>query len=111
MMMGDFNSRSRADNWVYRFAEDDTKLLVHDYIRECTPYVDIIYERDPQSFFSSTGGKSRIDFVYCTPPLARMVEAAGIHTDNYTRPVRSKVVTSFYEPSDHRPIIVDFRIK
>jgi exonuclease III len=111
MMMGDFNSRSRVDNWVYRFAEDDTKLLVHDYIRECTPYVDIVYERDPQSFFSSTGGKSRIDFVYCTPPLAGMVEAAQIQTDNYTRPVRSKVVTSFYEPSDHRPIIVDFRIK
>lgn len=110
MMMGDFNSRSRVDNWVYRYADDDTKLLVHDYIIERTPYVDVVYESDPMSFFSSTGGKSRIDFVYCTPPLADCVVKAEIHTDSYTRPVRSEVVKSFYEPSDHRPIIVDFDI-
>ena len=111
MMMGDFNSRSRLDNWVYRFAADDTKLLVHDYIMGSTPYVDIIHEGDPVSFFSSTGGKARIDFVYCTPPLAACVVKAEIHTDSYTRPVRSEVVKSFWEPSAHRPIIVDFLLK
>ena len=111
MMMGDFNARSRVDNWVYRYADDDTKLLVHDYIREHTPYVDIIHEKEPMSFYSSTGGHSRIDFVYCTRPLAGAVVEAHIHTDAYTRPVKSKVVTSFYEPSDHRPIFVDFDLK
>ncbi|MCR5327193.1 MAG: endonuclease/exonuclease/phosphatase family protein [Bacteroidales bacterium] len=111
MMMGDFNSLSRADNWVYRFEDDDTRLLVHDYIRECTPYIDIVNVREPMSFYSSTGGHARIDFVYCTKPLADAVVDAHIHTDSYTRPVKSKVVTSFYEPSDHRPIIVDFDLK
>ncbi len=111
MMMGDFNSRSRLDNWVYRYADDDTKLLVHDYILQHTPYVDIIYESNPNNFYSSTWGRARIDFVYCTPLLANCVVNAVMYTDDYTRPVKSKVVTSFYEPSDHRPIVVDFKIK
>ena len=110
MMMGDFNSRSRVDNWVYKFPDDDTRLLVHDYISSSTPYVDIINKRDPQSFFSSTGGKSRIDFVYCTPALADKVKHAEIYMDHYTYPVKSKLVTSFYEPSDHRPVLVDFEL-
>ena len=35
MMMGDFNSRSRRDNRVYNYPDDDTRLLVHDYIALC----------------------------------------------------------------------------
>ena len=111
MMMGDFNSRSRVDNWVLRYADDDTRLLVHDYIHECTPYIDVINAREPMSYYSSTGGHARIDYLYCTKPLADTVVEAHIHTDDYTRPVKSKVVTSFYEPSDHRPIIADFDLR
>ncbi|MBQ9463437.1 MAG: endonuclease [Bacteroidales bacterium] len=108
MMMGDFNSRSRVDNWVYRYADDDTKLLVHDYIMSETPYLDIIHEKNPDNFYSSVWGKARIDFVYCTPALAGCVVQADIITDDYTRPVKSQAVPSFREPSDHRPLIVDF---
>jgi hypothetical protein len=42
MMMGDFNARSRRDNWVYRYPDDDSRLLTHDYILENTPYIDLI---------------------------------------------------------------------
>ena len=50
MMMGNFNSRSRLDNRVYNYPDDDTRLLVHDYIAEHTPYVDVIAEKHPGEF-------------------------------------------------------------
>lgn len=111
LMMGDFNAHSRVDNWVYHYPDDDTRLLVHDYIRECTPYLDVIAERFPDNFYSSTGGKSRIDFVYCTKPMYDCVMDAAIVTDSYTRPVRNATkISNFWHPSDHRPILIDFNI-
>jgi len=112
MMMGDFNSRSRKDNWVYQYPDDDTRLLVHDYILSETPYLDVIAERYPENFYSSTGGHARIDYVYCTKPLFDTIVDAKIITDDYTRPVRdAKKISNFWHPSDHRPILVDFEIK
>ena len=111
MMMGDHNARSRVDNWVYKMEEYAPGLLTHDYILQNTPYIDIIHERNPQNFYSSTGGKSRIDFVYATKPLYDAVEYAEIITDDYTRPVRDpQNLSNFWHPSDHRPIIVDFNL-
>lgn len=109
MMMGDFNSRSRIDNAVYKYPEDDTRFLVHDYIKENTPYIDVIAEKYPGEFKTTTGGKSRIDFVYCTAPLYKCIIAADVVTDAYTKPVRDPAkLSNFWHPSDHRPIIVDF---
>lgn len=111
MMMGDFNSHSPADNWVYRYPEGDSKLLVHDYIRACTPYLDVIAERYPDNFYSSVAGKSRIDYVYCTKPLFDRVSDAAIVTDSYTRPLPDpQGISHFWHPSDHRPILVDFNM-
>ena len=112
MMMGDFNSRSRVDNGTYGYPEDDTRFLVHDYIKENTPYIDVIHEKYPDRFISSTGGDSRIDFVYCTQPLYDMITRAEIVTDDYTKPVRDpQNLSNFWRPSDHKPIIVDFDLK
>ena len=109
MMMGDFNSVSRVDNYVHQYPDDDTRLLVHDYIHANTPYIDVINEREPWNHYSSTGGKHRIDYVYCTRPLFDCITEAHIHTDAYTNPVRdAKKISNFWHPSDHRPIIVDF---
>lgn len=80
MMMGDFNSRSRTDNAVYHYPEEDTRFLVHDYIRENTPYIDVIAEKYPTEFKTTTGGEARIDFVYCTPPLYKNIVAADVVT-------------------------------
>lgn len=88
VMLGDFNSRSRRDNAVYGYADDDTRLLVHDYIAAATPYVDIIAERFPDTFCTTTAGRSRIDFVYCTPTLWQCVAEARVVADEYTEPVR-----------------------
>ena len=110
-MMGDFNSVSRVDNSKYKLPDDSPKFLVHDYIRSQTPYEDIIKASYPDSIVSSTGGGSRIDFMYLTPALHKCVKKAGIANDDYTKPVRNpQKISNFWHPSDHLPIIVDFAL-
>lgn len=111
LMAGDFNAVSPKDNWVYRLPENSTKLLTHRYILENTPYVDVIWERNPRNFYTTTFEKKRIDFVYCSPALYDCMLDAKIVEDYYTRPVRDERVRSFLNPSDHLPIIVTFKIK
>ena len=94
MMMGDFNSRSRVDNDQYKYADDDPRLLVHDYIKANTPYIDVIKAKYPNEFKPTTGGKnSRIDYVYCTPALYDRVTFADVIWDEYTTPVRTDLST------------------
>ena len=113
MMMGDFNSRSRVDNAVYGYADDDTRFLVHDYVRNNTPYIDVIKAQYPDKFIPSfRTKKSRIDFVYCTQPLYDRVTHAEIIWDEYTTPVRDpQNLSNFWRPSDHLPILVDFDMR
>ena len=111
MMMGDFNSRSRVDNWVYHYPDDDSRLLVHDYIHAETPYLDLVHERHPNDFYTTTGGRARIDYIYCTRPLFDCVVSDRIVSDDYTTPVRNpQKISNFWHPSDHRPIVVDFNL-
>ena len=51
------------------YPENDTRLLVHDHIRNNTDLVDIIAERNPGRFISSTYGNARIDFMYASPSM------------------------------------------
>ena len=60
------------------------------------------------SFCSSTYGNSRIDFMYANPSMMRSVVDAGILVDKWTSSRPSTYVSAFYDPSDHRPILVDF---
>lgn len=111
MFMGDFNSRSRLDNGTnnYGWAEDDVRFLAQDYVLQHTPYIDVVREKHPGEALTSTGGMSRIDYVYCTKPLFDKVTRADIIKDEYTTPVRDTLVKHFYHPSDHLPILVDFQ--
>lgn len=112
IMTGDFNSHSRKDNFFYGYPDDDSRLWVHDYILQNTPYMDVIAEKHEGEFRTSTAGKSRIDFVYCTPPLFRRIKSAEVVYDRYTEPVRDSLgLSNFYYPSDHRPIVVDFELE
>ena len=109
-MMGDFNSVSRVDNSKYQLPDNDSRFLVHDFIRERTPYVDLIKTFRPDSVVSSTGGGSRIDFMYVTPAVQKYVQTAEIICDTYTKPVRNaQKISNFWHPSDHLPILVDFK--
>ena len=111
LMMGDFNSRSRVDNWYYGYPQNDTRLLVHNHILDNTNLKDIIAERYPGSFISSTYGNARIDYMYASPSMyARVVNALTV-IDKWTTATKSPYVSNFYDPSDHRPILVDFELK
>ena len=112
LMAGDFNSRTRKDNHFYKYDENSTVFLVHDYILQNTPYIDIIGERYSGEFHTTVQGNARIDFVYCTQPLYERIIDAYVIRDDYTS-VNAKrdEATNFYFPSDHLPILVDFEIK
>ena len=111
MMMGDFNAKSRVDNWFYKWPEDTAAFLVHDYIIMNSPYVDVIKKQYPDEFFTTTGGKTRIDFFYTTPELYSKITEAAVISDDYTTPVRNpQKISNFWHPSDHRPILVQFEL-
>ena len=111
MMMGDFNSRSRADNGFYKYEDENTKLLVHDYIAGHTPYIDVIAHSYPGELHPTMHYACRLDYVYLTPALCDKVTGASVCHDYYTEPVRNpEKISNFYHPSDHRPIIVDFKL-
>lgn len=109
MMMGDFNSVNRSDNLYYGYPDNDTRFLVQDYVREYTPYIDVIKSKYPDRFIRSTVQNNRIDYVYFTQPLYDKVFQANIVEDSYTKPIYDSV-THFCHPSDHLPIIVDFKL-
>ena len=105
---GDFNSRSRIDNWFYNLDEASTALITQDEILENTDYVDVIAEGYKGHFISSTQGNSRIDYVYMSPSLYRDVKSACTVMDIWTLAYKAGT-TGFYYPSDHRPVMVDLQ--
>ena len=112
LMAGDFNSRTRKDNHFYKYDENSTAFLVHDYILQNTPYIDIIGERYSGEFHTTVQGNARIDFVYCTQPLYECITDTYVIRDDYTSiNAKRDDATGFYFPSDHLPILVDFEIK
>ena len=110
ILLGDLNSRSRLDNWYLSYPDNDTRFITQDVVLNKTSLKDVIYEwyPAPDNYISSTGGSSRIDFVYVSAPLMKQVANALIIGDKWAEPIQSTHVSSFYEPSDHRPILVDF---
>lgn len=109
LMMGDFNARSRLDDWYYK-ETNPVKYLVHDEVLGGTDMKDIIALRYPGMFMSSTGGNSRIDYMYASPAMYDRVENAMVLIDKWTTISKSPYGSNFYDPSDHRPILVDFRL-
>lgn len=111
MMMGDFNSKSRKDNFKYKMSEASEYFLVHNYIEDAAPYYyDVIAEMYPGTFITSTFGQARVDYVYVTKPILKAITYAESVRDSYTKPVYSGI-SNYYHPSDHLPIIVDFSLK
>ena len=109
MILGDFNARSRKDNFYYKWSQASQDFLVHNYIEESAPYLyDVVAEKFPEVFCPSHG-KKRIDYVYLTAPLLKAVKRVETEPDAYAKP-RPTEFTNFKRPSDHHPIIVDFNL-
>lgn len=110
MMMGDFNARSRKDNFRYKWSDASQNFLTHNYIEDTAPYLyDVIAEMYPETFVPSTYEQSRVDYVYVTRSLLKAISKAETVRDSYTKPVFTGI-KNFYIPSDHLPIIVDFNL-
>jgi len=111
IMLGDFNSRSRVDNFHYQWEENDTRFLVHDYIRENTPYIDIVAEKYPGEFVRTTLSGSRIDFVYMTENIYNCLKDVKVVYDGFPENRRAVGLSNFCHPSDHNPILMNLLIK
>lgn len=111
LMAGDFNARSIKDQEIYGWPDDDSRYWVHNYILEHTPYLDVIKERYPDQFHETVSWPSRIDFVYCTPALYKMITDAYVVRDEWTGDIVKHPKFAFKYPSDHRPILVDIRLR
>lgn len=106
---GDTNSKSRLDNWLYGYDANSTKFLTHDILLNYTNMKDIIGCRYPGYFFSSTHSDNRIDILYASPEIYNMIDNAAMIIDEWlAEGKKSEYVSSFYNRSDHRPVIVDF---
>lgn len=110
MMLGDFNAVSREDNQVYKMPEDSKAFLVHDYIREHTPLVDVVGKLHPGDFQKTTLSGRRIDFVYMTGPLFRRVRSAEVIRTGFAESSRDpRDLHNFCNPSDHYPVLVELK--
>ena len=107
LMMGDFNSISSLDNDHYKLSADSSIYCVHDYIRNNTPYIDVIANKHPGEFIQSSQNGRRIDFIYATEPVIRQIKSAEILNSGYTEQHRA-AGASYWIPSDHRPILIEF---
>lgn len=110
MMLGDFNSVSRVDNWHLGRPEDDKAFLLHDYVHTNTPYIDLMEYKFPGEYVKSTFSKRRVDYIYMTESLAeRIVDAAAI-TDGFATTHRCEgELSKFCDPSDHYPLTVTLK--
>ncbi len=114
LLGGDTNARSRKDNWYYKYADNDTKLLTHDVILNNTDLKDVVADRYPSGtyFMTSTYGLARIDIMYASPKMFDRITNSIMLIDDWTSLLPAwSYHTSFRDPSDHRPILVDFDMK
>ncbi|UKI39973.1 MAG: endonuclease [Alistipes putredinis] len=72
MMMGDFNSRSRKDNYIYGYPDNDSRLWVHDYVLQDTPYIDVVAEKHEGEFRRLDGRQVEDRFRILHTPSFRM---------------------------------------
>ena len=107
---GDTNSRSRLDNWYYGYAEDSPALTAHDVVLNQTALKDMIGHRYPGCFMVTNGGNtSRIDIMYASPAMYDIADNAITLIDSWiAQTAKSEYYSSFYSPSDHKPLLMDF---
>lgn len=108
IMAGDYNSYSRKDNFNYKWNNASLGFQTQDYMIFHSPFFDLVSECYPDMFCPSCGNL-RIDYMYVSKPMLKACTEVYTKTDDYTKRVKSEK-TSFYIPSDHYPIVADFKI-
>jgi endonuclease/exonuclease/phosphatase family metal-dependent hydrolase len=108
IMAGDFNSYSGKDNYAYRWTDVDKAFQTHDYMTLKSPFFDLVSECYPDTFMP-TCGNLRIDYMYVSKSVLKACTGVISQPDTYTKREHSGV-DKFYIPSDHYPIIAEFKI-
>ncbi len=106
LLLGDLNSISIADNFYYNMPADTSLFRCQNVVRN-TDLVDIVEYTYPKWFMTSTKSGARIDFIYVSPDLAPYIKKVYVLKDKWAE-IAPDVSTPFCNPSDHRPIMVDF---
>lgn len=107
ILAGDMNSISRKDNAVYGLPEDSPEFLTQDYLAG----IPCLYDAQSCKLdsFIATGGKRRIDYIYCTEPVLSRITSLEVVEEGF--PTRTKTdIKNFWIPSDHTPIIVELSV-
>lgn len=110
LMAGDFNAISSADNYHYKKDLSDPAFLVHDYIRDNTPYIDLLEQMHKGTFCKSTQSGRRIDMVYVNKALKDKVISAEYLYEGFPSSERDSSFRQFCHPSDHFPVLVKFKL-
>ena len=113
LLGGDTNSRSPHDEWFYPATTHPTVYLPHKHILENTNLKDVVTDRLPKDkthFMTSTYGSARIDILYASPKMFDCITNSIVLMDDWLDVLGPwEYYTSFRDPSDHRPVIVDFK--
>ena len=95
---------------VYKRAEDDKCFMLHDYLKENTPFIDVMKSWYPDEFQHTTFSGRRIDFMYVTRPVFDRITRAETIRDGFATASRDpRKLSGFCNPSDHYPLVVDIR--
>ena len=58
---------------------------------------------------ATTSGLARLDFMYLSPQMLEYAERAAVIIDSWCQPIKNGNARDWLSPSDHRPLLVDFR--
>lgn len=102
VMTGDFNSRSPKDKEFYDYIHRKKPVTfnydVHNEVLKVYP-CDVIYGKNPSELQSTTRGKARIDYIYCTKKIYSAVKKAYTIRDDFA-----------LTASDHCPLVMEFKL-
>jgi endonuclease/exonuclease/phosphatase family metal-dependent hydrolase len=110
MMVGDFNGYSRRDNYKYKYNDASLGFASQEFMNSHeSPYYDVVSEMLPGAFQPSHKNTHRIDYVFATKALLNACAGVICPRDEFCKP-RKVEGHKYCLPSDHSPIIVDFKI-
>ncbi len=113
ILIGDFNSNSPQDCWFTGATPSNIAFAPQQYLLDNTNLKDAVYEfwnagDEADTFCSTTkNAKDRKDHVYVSPGLMPKIKRVIIVNDSWTYNLVETGISSFWSPSDHRPILVD----
>ncbi len=110
---GDTNSNSRLDDWYTKYSTSTrpSRLITHDVVLNQTDLKDVIASRDCYGEKGNVMFRSRIDILYASPKMFDCITNSIMLMDDWAGTLPAwEYHTSFHDPSDHTPVLVDFKL-